>query len=259
MATSLDDLDRLAFLLARVVRTHHPTWLTQGFTLGDLETRLVPFPDARRELADGSPASYERLVLRLLTGERGYLLTDPELRDAARRALAQADPALGPVRPWAATRVVLARPSAGLGVDRSRPPAAGDPPAPWLDAEDAEDAEDASTHPAAPTGGSTWDTAAATPTLRSPHAAPAADAARARPPAPSAAHATAHTTAPAAPCLHCGGALPSQRGISFCPHCGCDLRRRQCPACSTAMDHDWRFCVTCGRGADDAPPARLAG
>jgi hypothetical protein len=157
------------------------------------------------------------------------------------------------VRPWAATRVVLARPSAGLGVDRSRPPAAGDPPAPWLEA------EDASPDAAEATGSSAWDAAPATPPLRSPHAAPAVDSARARTPAPSAAHATAHATAPAAPCLHCGGALPSQRGISFCPHCGCDLRRRQCPACSTAMDHQWRFCVTCGRGADNAPPARLAG
>jgi hypothetical protein len=257
MATSLDDLDRLAFLLARVVRTHHPTWLTQGFTLGDLESRLVPFPDARRELADGSPANYERLVLRLLTGERGYLLTDPELRDTARRTLAQDDPVLGPVRPWAATRVVLARPSAGLGVDRSRPPAAGDPPAPWLDAED--ESPDA----AEPTGGSAWDAPPATPPLRAPRSAPAADPPRPRTPAPSATHpaghAPAHTTTPAAPCLHCGGALPSQRGINFCPHCGCDLRRRQCPACSTAMDHGWRFCVTCGRGADGAPPAQLAG
>lgn len=209
MATSLDDLDRLAFLLARVVRTQHATWLTQGFAMGDLESRLIPFPDARRELADGSPAHYERLVLRLLTGERGYLLTDPELRDAARRTLAQADPALGLVRPWAATRVVLARPSAGLGIDRSCPPAEDDPPA----------------------------------ALASRTAAP---------PAP-------HSAAAGAPCLHCGGALPSQRGISFCPHCGCDLRRRQCPACSTALELEWRFCVTCGRGADHAPPVQRAG
>jgi hypothetical protein len=145
-------------------------------------------------------------------------------------------------------------------VDRSRPPAAGDPPAPWLASEDA---EDAATHPAEPTGGVAWDAPPATPKLRSPHVAPAVDAARGRPPAPSATHtatnAATHATAPAAPCLHCGGALPTQRGVSFCPHCGCDLRRRQCPACSTAMEHQWRFCVTCGRGADDAPPARLAG
>jgi hypothetical protein len=252
MATSLDDLDRLAFLLARVVRTHHPTWLTQGFTLGDLESRLVPFPDARRELADGSPAHYDRLVLRLLTGERGYLLTDPELRDAARRTLAQSDPALGLVRPWAATRVVLARPSAGLGIDRSRPSAAGDAPAPWLDADDppADAAE--------PIGSSAWD--APLPPLR---AAPVVGTAGPRTPAAlaarTAAHPAPHLAAADAPCLHCGGALPSQRGISFCPHCGCDLRRRQCPACSTAMELAWRFCVTCGRGADDAPPVQQAG
>ena len=38
--------------------------------------------------------------------------------------------------------------------------------------------------------------------------------------------------------------------LTFCPHCGLNLTVRQCPACSTELDVNWRFCVTCGRGAD---------
>lgn len=123
MSTALDDLDRLAFLLARTVRGRHPAWLTQGFTLGDMETHLLPHREARQALADGSAEHFERLVLRLLVGERGYLLTDPVLRDRARQALAHPSPTLSLVRPLATTRVVLARPSAGSGGDgRPVPP-----------------------------------------------------------------------------------------------------------------------------------------
>jgi predicted amidophosphoribosyltransferase len=38
--------------------------------------------------------------------------------------------------------------------------------------------------------------------------------------------------------------------MTFCPHCGMDMTKRQCPACSTELDVHWRFCVTCGRSAD---------
>ena len=51
-------------------------------------------------------------------------------------------------------------------------------------------------------------------------------------------------------CRFCGGKLPESRKLTFCPHCGVNLTVRQCPACSTELEVNWRFCVTCGRGAD---------
>jgi hypothetical protein len=48
-------------------------------------------------------------------------------------------------------------------------------------------------------------------------------------------------------CRFCDNKLPQGRAITFCPFCGMDLTKRQCPACSTELEVNWRYCVTCGR------------
>jgi hypothetical protein len=50
-------------------------------------------------------------------------------------------------------------------------------------------------------------------------------------------------------CRFCGGTLPEGRAITYCPHCGQNLAVRNCPACGTELEKNWRFCVTCGRSA----------
>lgn len=97
----MDDLDRLAFRIARTVRNQYPHLLDRGFTLHDLEDRLAPFQDTRRELASGGRDSYEVSILRLLAGERGYLSSDSELKQASERALAMPSPTVALVRQWA--------------------------------------------------------------------------------------------------------------------------------------------------------------
>jgi hypothetical protein len=47
-------------------------------------------------------------------------------------------------------------------------------------------------------------------------------------------------------CGQCEGSLPEGRVVMFCPHCGADLRLRECPSCGTALERDWKFCITCG-------------
>src|SRR4029079_5995057 len=95
---SLDDLDRLSFRLSRVIRQHYPQRATQGFARTDLEERLLPFRETRREMADGGTESWERAMLRLLSGERGVLVTEPGLREACAAALALTSPTLAMVR-----------------------------------------------------------------------------------------------------------------------------------------------------------------
>jgi len=168
-----DDLDRLGFRLRRVIRDQHPQLATHGFTLRDLEERLLPVHETRRELADGSTGAWERLILRLSAGERDLVSGDPALQEACRQALALPTPTLSLVRAWGSHVMQLA----GTGT-----PAGGIP-----------------------------------------------------------------STSPHGQCRYCSGGLPDRAHITFCPHCGLDLTKRQCPACSTELEVHWRFCVTCGR------------
>jgi Double zinc ribbon len=123
---SLDDLDRLAFRLSRTIRTQYPHLLTQGFTLTDLEERLLPFRDARREMADGGVAAFEHAILRLLAGERGYVQVDAALRAAAAQALGAPSPSLSLVRMWATATLTLTPPATGIGLERMAAPPATD-------------------------------------------------------------------------------------------------------------------------------------
>ena len=50
-------------------------------------------------------------------------------------------------------------------------------------------------------------------------------------------------------CPYCAQALPSDRAVRYCPHCGINLRIRRCPGCSAEMEAEWKCCVTCGRSA----------
>jgi hypothetical protein len=199
----LDDLDRLAFRLRRLIRTEYPALARQGFTLADLEERLLPSRDARREMADSGGNAWEVAMLRLVSGEREYLEADAELRASACRALTLPSPSLGHVRAWATAPIRL-----GPGMTPAEQvPALHDPSGmrtPW--------GEQA-------TGGAMG------------------------------AH-TAGIATRASACRYCHGRLPEQRRVTFCPHCGHDLTKRQCPACCTELDVTWRFCVTCGRGTD---------
>ena len=114
----MDDLDRLAFRLVRTVRNSYPHLLAQDFTLTDLEERLLPFRDARREMSSNGPEVWEVNVLRMVSGEREYLNTDADLQLACRQALTLPSPTLALVRPWSATTMRLGASATNLGNDR---------------------------------------------------------------------------------------------------------------------------------------------
>ncbi len=219
----MDDLDRLAFRVARTVRTTYPHLMDRGFTLADLEERLAPFPETRREMAASGPDGYEQTVLRLLAGERGYLQAEPELQEACRRALQMASPAVSLVRTWAGSTLTLRGTALNLGGERLT-------------------ADTAGPHP-------TGDVARGSPNdhrhqVTQPHLTAVTATAEAQ---ASPLSATATCT-----CHFCGGALPSGRNLTYCPYCGLNLTVKHCPACSTEMERTWRFCVTCGRQAEHA-------
>ena len=103
----MTDLDRLAFRLERTIASRFPELRKTGFRLMDLEESLLPFRDARREMANGELASWETTILRLIAGERGYLRADEQLARHARLAVASSSPRLSLVKQFSASTLVL--------------------------------------------------------------------------------------------------------------------------------------------------------
>jgi hypothetical protein len=267
----MDDLDRLYHHLVDTLRHEAPHLLRQRFTVGDLPQQLVPYRLHRRGLGYESIQQYDQAMLRLVSGERGYLVTEPVVQDAARQALAGPQSELDALRRFGdapaalapeALRALLGDPSPD-GAPRPMPPARaplGTPPGP---------------HPGVPAGPPPGAPIPSGPLAAAPvnasvpdrpapprppepplgaMASPAAPPARPEPPA------MPFPTRPPTPvlggrCQYCGQALPEGRAVTFCPHCGQNVTVVRCPACSTELEAGWRFCVTCGRAMDGAAPA----
>ena len=47
-------------------------------------------------------------------------------------------------------------------------------------------------------------------------------------------------------CVYCGGSLPVDRSVNFCPHCGQSQTQLLCPECRSEVEPGWRHCVNCG-------------
>ena len=222
----MDDLDRLAFRLVRTVRSSYPHLMTHEFTLTDLEERLVPFRDARREMSNTGPEAWEVTVLRMLSGERDYISTEADLQLACRQALSQPSPTLALVRPWSSATLRIGQGAVKLGRERSQSP----------DVDSIESTALGMGFALAP--------------LRLATPAKHVNAQPTREVVSESRRASSAETLPTCGCRYCGGKLPDSRRVTFCPHCGVNLTVRQCPACSTELAVNWRYCVTCGRGSE---------
>lgn len=278
----MDELDRMFRRLVQNIRTGYPEYLTRPFEAAELYQTLIPYRHNRRELGIDTNQDYEVILMRLMAGERGYLGGEGAMQETLRRELGSSNPDPGTFRrfsnemvsisPEAVRRLdaglapladVIAPPRVEPVADRvvAHPPAP--PPSPSRSSRQADDAE---TSPYAATG-ATVPSAATRPAAPRPPRAPAPLPAPApvRPPrqptatsviTPDITSMPSHQTRTisvesGAECRYCGGALPDGRRITFCPHCGQNLTVRHCPACSTELEVGWKYCTTCGRGADE--------
>jgi hypothetical protein len=241
----MDELDRMFRRLVQNIRASKPEYLTRSFEVSELYQTLVPYRLNRRELELETNQDYEMALLRLLAGERGYLVGDSQMQADLKAEAESPNPDLSKFRAYATTSVslspdgtraleapVVRRPGSGSVPEIQQ---GGPPPA-------AAKAELAGR----PTLGVR--TAGDAPQAPGPAAAPSATVLSAAPSATRAAVGPSAASS-ATECRYCGGELPEGRKIVFCPHCGQNLTVRHCPACGTELDVAWKFCVTCGRGA----------
>src|SRR6185503_10174319 len=105
---SMDDLDRVFHRLVSNIRHRHPEYLTLPFTVQELYETLIPYRHHRRELGIETNQDYEIAVTRLLSGERDYLMADPEMRDKLETELASPHFDTGAFREFAGAKVSLA-------------------------------------------------------------------------------------------------------------------------------------------------------
>jgi hypothetical protein len=223
----MDELDRMYRRLVHNIRAGFPDLLTQPFEVATLHQHLVPYRLNRRELGLDSAEDYELTLTRLLAGTRGLLTGDEEMQSALRAELESPNPDLSAFRAFATSRVALA-PDAVHALDSTPSPRPSAEPARPVEARKAEMA-----------GRATVEVTASSTVSPRPQPAPVdrtAPAQRAKP-----GRATPHG------CRYCGGELPEGRDVQFCPHCGQNLLVKQCPACSTELEVDWQYCITCGR------------
>ena len=104
----MDDLDRVFHRLVSNIRHRHPEYLTLPFTVQELYETLIPYRHHRRELGIETNQDYEIAVTRLLSGERDYLQSDPEMKDKLEAELASQHLDPGAFREFAGAKVSLA-------------------------------------------------------------------------------------------------------------------------------------------------------
>jgi hypothetical protein len=236
----MDELDRMFRRLVHNVRAGFPDLMSRPFEVSAIHQHIIPYRLNRAELGIDTAEEYEVTLMRLLSGARGLLTGDPDMQAALQAELESPNPDLSIFRAWATAKVSI-NANAVRALD-SQSTTAIRTPTPAV-----------TTRQAAMAGLPTLEVATAT---GAPASSPIASSGT-RTAAPVATPPES-ATAPAQPltvtsnghgpgCRYCGSELPDGRDAHFCPHCGQNLSVKQCPACSTELEVEWQFCITCGR------------
>ena len=200
-----------------LARLYHP------IPLEDILESIVPYRSNRRALLLESSEDYELVVLRLCAGEGGLVRTEPEeARVRFAEEAGSTNPDLHVLHKFEHVMVSI----------RSEPLARA------LASEPDPDLPYAPPLASAPMAG-----------LDLPALDPLNDL---DPIEPDAAGAPDELYAADPPhCLYCGDALPGDRPVRFCPHCGQRQIPAECPRCHSDVEPGWRHCVSCGTALAD--------
>lgn len=238
-----DELDRLFECLVEALS--QDARLAIPFPAADLYERLVPYRSNRSRLKVATHQDYEMTVMRLLAGERGLVQLDPpDVREGMQREVTAANPDTSFFRNFPEARVMINRFAAervlrGEAAGYAPPTPVREPEVTELDGVEQEEEEPiswTSENPIPPVMFSTVDRA------------DVEDAPGLEPSAPAFELADADDSVPPRQCPYCGGSLPANRKVNFCPHCGQPPSGElKCPACGSEVDVGWGYCIGCGR------------
>ena len=199
--------------------------LARPIEVGEILDTLVTYRAAPRDGAIETHDDYLHAMMQILAGERELIFADDLMQDDLRNEVASSNPDLGVLRTYASAKVRLStnavqRVLAGDTEIDLRPPTPVSTPVVVL-------APAPASRPSAAGGVSSPEPVGGP--------SPATNIRSAEP--------------QGAECPYCTHALPTDRLVKYCPGCGINLRMRRCPGCSTEIESEWKFCVTCGRSA----------
>jgi predicted RNA-binding Zn-ribbon protein involved in translation (DUF1610 family) len=217
------ELERFFRRLVANLAGSDPARLHRPIPLEDILESIVPYRSNRRALLLESSEDYELVVLRLCAGEGGLVRTEPEeVRARFAEEAASINPDLHVLHKFEHVLVsIRSEPLAHVLGSEPDPDLPYAPPLATqllagLDLPALDPLNDLD--PIEPDASGV------------PDEAPAAD-----PP---------H-------CLYCGDALPGDRPVRFCPHCGQRQIPAECPRCHSDVEPGWRHCVSCGTALAD--------
>src|ERR1051325_5399621 len=109
----MDRLDRMYSILKRAISETRPGLESSPFTVADIHQQILPFRHYRQELELDTNDEYELTLMELVSGARGYLEVDEQLRDELGKELKSKTPEPSRVRDFADAQVSLSSAAKG--------------------------------------------------------------------------------------------------------------------------------------------------
>ncbi len=241
--TPIDDVERFFRRLVEVLSKSDAKRLQSPIQVSELYKTILPYRRHRSALGFDTNEDYEMAILRFLAGEGGFASIDPpEVQEALVEEARAVNPSPAAFREFAAAKVFLNSGAVRTVIEANE--AYAPPPEPEEDsvALPFEVDEELTEEPDAieePTAEDEQD-AKIDGYLTSEDENELAE----REETPAIVSASASFSGPS--CHYCGGDVPQDREVHFCPYCGRDLTAILCPSCGTELELDWRFCIACG-------------
>jgi hypothetical protein len=227
------DVERFFRRLVNQLAATDPSRLRRPVPLDDIYRDILPYRSHRRALQLDTSEEYELVLLRLCAGEGSLVLTEPEeARARFSQELRSPNPDLDVLRSFEDVQVTI-RPEPLMAALEDDPPEHRPEPSLVLGAAQFEDLPGL--------GEDLLGLGERRPAGREPLETVPADADEAL---PEDDELPAAEIAPS--CIYCGGSLPTNRTVNFCPHCGQSQTQILCPECRSEVEPGWRHCVNCG-------------